>query len=104
MWDLVDMLREAGLARSDREVSSAWLRRAPNYLADRGGTLSAETALRLYLRLREGGHGHLAEQVWHRAILPLAGPRSPVDDIRSDAAVHAAEHHTQPKENADASR
>lgn len=74
MWDLVDMLRAAGLARSDREVSSAWLCRAPNYLSDRNGALSAESALRLYVRLQEGGHGEIAGEVWRRAIVPLVRP------------------------------
>ena len=77
MWELVDMLRAAGLARSDREVSSTWLHRAPNYLADRNGAMSAETALRLYVRLREGNHGEIAEQVWRRAIMPLVKPANP---------------------------
>jgi hypothetical protein len=72
MWELVDLMRDAGLARSDREVSRVWLCRAPNYLSDRQGKLSAETALRLYLRLRDRGHSVLAAQVWERAILPLA--------------------------------
>ncbi len=71
MRHVVSEMITRGVARSERECSTRWFGRAPNYLADRGDNVSAEAALVLYTRLRAAGHADLAMSVWGEIVRGL---------------------------------
>lgn len=80
MESVIREMVERGIAKSARECSVEWMQRAPNYVADRGGAISADAALTLYLRLRAAGHADLAASVWSeivRAVLARRSGRAP---------------------------
>ena len=67
--DIFDAARARGLARSRRQFSREFLRRAPNYAADtRLARCSADAILSLYRRLGELGQADLQAHAFGRLL------------------------------------
>jgi hypothetical protein len=73
--DIYEAARRRGIARSKRDFSTTLLRKAPNYLADRGwGGCSVGALLNLYRSLGERGQVDLQAAAFRRLLDAGARP------------------------------
>jgi hypothetical protein len=75
--EIYDEMHRRGLTRSERAFSRDWLCRSSNHLADTGGEISVETAMRLYVRLTIARQSDLAAAVWADIIARIQGGSEP---------------------------